>query len=124
LAIAVVGMAPGESKTERLTHGWGFGPYREDLTADVAEQSFQALGMTPYVRLDSTVRHDSGQLVPVVVTGVASGRVKLDANHRLAGKTVLLSIELIGIAKLASSGINGFHGHDRSLGDGRPFGMA
>ena len=117
LEAAVVGMAPGESKEEHLTHEWGFGPYRDDLTAEVTEQGFQALAITPYVGLELTIRHESGRLVPVVVTDVMNGRVRLDANHRLAGKAIRLSIELIGIARPASwdvhDGMNGLNGYGK-----------
>jgi peptidylprolyl isomerase len=117
LEIAVVGMAPGESKEEHLSHEWGFGPYRDDLTAEVTEQGFQALGITPYVGLELTIRHESGRLVTVVVTDVMNGRVRLDANHRLAGKPIRLSIELIGIARPASwgvhNGMNGLNGYGK-----------
>lgn len=128
LEVAVVGMAPGESKIEHLTYEWGFGPYRDDLTAEVTEQGFQALGITPYVGLELTIRHESGQLVPVVITDIEDGRVRLDANHKLAGKTIRLSIEVIGIVKPASSGVdggaNGMNGHGKLLGGLKRFGLA
>lgn len=128
LEVAVVGMALGESKVERLTYEWGFGPYRDDLTAEVTEQGFQALGITPYVGLELTIRHESGQLVPVVITEIVDGRVRLDANHKLAGRTIRLSIEMIDIVKPASSGfshnINGLNGHGKAFGAGKRFGIA
>ena len=126
LELAVVGMAPGEAKEEQLSYEWGFGPYRDDLTAEVTEQGFQALGITPYVGLELTIRHESGRLVPVVVTAVMNGLVRLDANHRLAGKTIRLSIELLGIARPASwavyNGMNGLNGHGKIHGDVNRFG--
>ena len=40
----------------------------------------------------------SGQVIPVVIIGVGTESVTLDANHPLAGEDLIFDIELVDIA--------------------------
>jgi peptidylprolyl isomerase len=93
---AVIGMSPGESKTERVPADQGFGPYREELVVEVDRQNIPA-----DVRLEVGKRFQipdqNGQITPVSVTNVSESKVTLDANHPLARNDLVLEIQLLEI---------------------------
>jgi len=52
----------------------------------------------PEVGLKLTVQQQDGQQVPVTVVEVTEEAVTLDANHPLAGKTLVFEIEVLELA--------------------------
>lgn len=96
---AVIGMTPGESKTERIPSDLAYGPYQEALCVSVNGAMFQAEGVHPEVGMQLEVRDGNGQQIPVRVTDVSEDAVKLDANHPLAGKDLVFDITLVEIVK-------------------------
>jgi peptidylprolyl isomerase len=96
---AVIGMRPGESKTERIPSDLAYGPYQEALCVSVNGAMFQAEGVHPEVGMQLEVRDGNGQQIPVRVTDVSEHAVKLDANHPLAGKDLVFDITLVEIVK-------------------------
>ncbi|NES94451.1 MAG: peptidylprolyl isomerase [Desertifilum sp. SIO1I2] len=94
---AVVGMAPGDSKTEEIPMEKAYGPYRQDMVLQVNRQQIPA-EIAPQVGQQLQIRQPTGQLVPVMVTEVDDGQVTLDANHPLAGQTLVFDIQLVEIA--------------------------
>lgn len=93
---AVIGMRPGTLKIEKVPCELAFGPYRENLTTEVDRQKLIEDGITPYVGLELEVHHSSG-MVPILVTQIHDNRVRLDANHPLAGQDLIFEIELVEI---------------------------
>jgi peptidylprolyl isomerase len=93
---AVIGMSPGESKTERVPADQGFGPYREELVVEVDRQN-----VPPDVRLELGKRFQipdqNGQITHVSVTNVSESKVTFDANHPLARDDLIFDIELLEI---------------------------
>lgn len=94
---ALLGMSPGESKTEKIPSELAYGPYLDELTVEVDRNIFQAQEITPQVGLQLEVTGSDGRRVPLVVTEVSDAKVKLDGNHPLAGKTLIFDIELLEI---------------------------
>ena len=94
---AVIGMRPGTFKIEKVPFELAFGPYRENLTAEVDRQKLIEDGITTYVGLELEVRNSSGMVVPILVTEICDDRVRLDANHPLAGQNLIFEIELVEI---------------------------
>lgn len=92
----VVGMSPGESKTEKIPMEQAYGPYREEMVLEVDRQQMPT-DVQPEVGQQLQVRQQSGQSVPVLVTEVTQSKVRLDANHPLAGKDLVFDIELVEI---------------------------
>jgi FKBP-type peptidyl-prolyl cis-trans isomerase 2 len=93
---AVIGMSPGESKTERVPADQAFGPYREELVVEVERQH-----IPPDVRLEVgklfQIPNQNGQMTHVSVTNISESRVTFDANHPLARDDVIFDIQLLEI---------------------------
>lgn len=93
---AVIGMRPGESKTEHIESDDAYGPHREDMVLEVDRDRFPA-DMAPEVGLSLQIRRSDGFVAPAVVSEINGDRVKLDANHPLAGRDLVFEIELVDI---------------------------
>ncbi len=93
---AVVGMAPGESKSVTIPSEQAYGPYQDELVIVVDEKQMPS-DLSVEVGQQLQMRHSSGQAVPVMVTNVADSKVTLDANHPLAGKDLTFDLELVNI---------------------------
>jgi peptidylprolyl isomerase len=93
---AVVGMSPGESKTEKVTADQGFGPYREELLVDIDRQQIPA-GVELEVGRRLKVPKANGRTTEVLVTGISESKVTVDANHPLARNDLIFDIQLLEI---------------------------
>jgi peptidylprolyl isomerase len=100
---AVLGMSPGESKTEWIPNQLAYGPYQEALCLEVDRAIFAEERVTPEVGMQLEVRDLEGKAMPVQVTDVSDTNVKLDANHPLAGKDLVFDINLIEIVENSRS---------------------
>jgi peptidylprolyl isomerase len=94
---AVLGMRPGESKTERIPSHVAYGPHEDNLCIEVDRAMFLAERVTPEVGMQLEVNDSAGKTVPVRVAAVSDTSVKLDANHPLAGKDLVFDINLVEI---------------------------
>lgn len=94
---ALLGMSPGDHKTETIPSHEAYGPYQENLVAVLDTTEFLDRGITPNVGMQLEVRQPDGQKIPVLVTEVSTSQVKLDANHPLAGQDLTFEIELLEI---------------------------
>ncbi len=93
---AVIGMSPGESKTERIPSDAAYGPHRVEMVVEVNRNVVPPdLNLEVGQRLE--LQGKDGNLVPVMVSKLSDGSVTLDGNHPLAGKDVIFSIELVEI---------------------------
>jgi peptidylprolyl isomerase len=93
---ALVGMQPGETKTAHIPMDKAYGPYREDMVVTLARSQFPKtleleVGQTLEITFSDTRR------ATVTVADISEEKVTLDANHPLAGKDLVLEIELIEI---------------------------
>jgi peptidylprolyl isomerase len=93
---AVVGMAPGESKTEKIPMEQAYGPYRQEMVIQVNREQLPP-DLDPEVGLQLQIQQPNGQAIPVLVTEVTTAKVTLDANHPLAGEDLTFDIELVEI---------------------------
>ncbi|MEW5795927.1 MAG: peptidylprolyl isomerase [Candidatus Zixiibacteriota bacterium] len=92
----VRGMTPGESITVEVTPGDAYGAYHDRLLTIVKKQQFPR-DIVPRVGQQLQTEDDQGRPVNVRVTRIDGDNVTLDANHPLAGKTLVFEIELIEI---------------------------
>jgi FKBP-type peptidyl-prolyl cis-trans isomerase 2 len=95
---AVVGMAPGESKTTEIVADNAYGDYNEEMILEVERDRFPE-GLDPKIDQQLQVRQEDGQTFVVTVTEISDSSVTLDANHPLAGKDLTFDIELIEISE-------------------------
>ena len=93
---AVVGMSPGESKTEKVPADQAFGPYREELVVEIDRGRIPE-GVDPKVGKRLQVEKTDGDITEVLVTGVTESKITLDANHPLARNDLVFDIHLLEI---------------------------
>ena len=93
---ALVGMAPGQSKTEKVACEDAYGLRRDDMIVEV-ERQYIPKEITPEVGQLLEMQRSDGQTIPVRVANVAENTITLDANHPLAGKDLIFEIKLIEI---------------------------
>jgi len=89
---SVKGMEIKQKKTVELTPERAFGKRSEELIKLIPETQFHAQGIEPEVGSYITINKLRGK-----VMSIDGGRVRLDFNHPLAGKTLVYEIEVVGI---------------------------
>jgi peptidylprolyl isomerase len=93
---AVMGMEPGESKTTKINAEKAYGPHHEDLVVEVDKKNINDdVDLQIGQRLQ--IKQPDGQEFMVTVAALSDQKVKLDANHPLAGKDLNFDIDLIEI---------------------------
>jgi peptidylprolyl isomerase len=95
---AVIGMSPGQSKTETIPSEQAYGPHRSELLVEIERQHLPP-DLQPYVGQNLQMTQPNGVTVTVVVTTVSLSQVTLDANHPLAGKDLVFDITLVAIGQ-------------------------
>lgn len=94
---AVPGMKVGDKKTITIAPEDAYGE-----RSDEAIIPFPASNVPPDMKLDVgmqlTLSNEMGQPFPVVVMEIREDMIMLDANHSLAGQTLIFDIELVEIA--------------------------
>jgi len=93
----VLGMAVGDIRTIEIAPDDAYGPRHEHLMTVVQKKHFPS-NITPQIGLELQTEDDRGQTVDVRVTKIKGEDVTLDANHPLAGETLVFEIELVEIA--------------------------
>ena len=93
---AVVGMRPGQSKTVQIPTDKAYGPHREDMVVTVDRSQFPER-LEPKVGQTLEITGSDGLRTVATVADVSETRVTFDINHPLAGKELILDIQLIEI---------------------------
>jgi len=102
----VIGMRVGESKTEKIPSDSTYGPYHPELSCEVSRGWLDAQDVEPLIGLGLEVRKTDGTLVNMHITGLDGDRVTLDANHRLAGKPLMVQLDLLEILDQGGLGLH------------------
>ncbi len=87
---AVRGMKVGESKTVSIPPEEAYGPYEEKMVFEVPTKN-----LPPGVTAGTPLRDPQGNMV--LVKEIKGEKTVLDANHILAGKTLIFDIKLVSI---------------------------
>lgn len=92
---AVQGMDVGDSTTVEIPSDEAYGERRDDLELEVSKDELPdhiepELGMQLQMQ-----QQQNGKAIPVQITEITDAKVKLDANHPLAGKDLTFDIELV-----------------------------
>lgn len=93
---AVVGMAPGESRTTTIPSEQAYGPHHAERVMDV-ERHHLPQDLQPSIGQRLHMTRQDGSELTVVVTAVTEAQVTLDANHPLAGRDLIFDITLVEI---------------------------
>lgn len=93
---AVQGMAIGEGKSVTIPSSEAYGDKREDMVVDIPIENVPE-NIKPEVGMDLTLQGQNGQPMPVKVVEVDAEKIKLDANHPLAGEDLIFEIKLVEI---------------------------
>ena len=93
---AVRGMKVGETKTVTLSPEEAYGQYRDDLIVELDRSQFPE-SMTLTIGQKVPLQNSAGQQFTAVIIAIGTSTVTLDANHELAGKTLIFEIELMSI---------------------------
>jgi peptidylprolyl isomerase len=93
---AVVGLEVGEKKTVTIPAKNAYGSYDENLLIEIPKKNVPK-GIAPEVGMRLQLVNQQGQAAHVVVTEILDETVTLDANHPLAGKTLVFDLEVLEI---------------------------
>jgi len=93
----IVGMAIGETKTITIAPDDAYGPLREELVIEVKKSDIPSKINTD-VGQRLQIPQPEAQPIPVVITEVKDETITLNANHPLAGKTLIFDVELVEIS--------------------------
>lgn len=93
---AVVGLQVGEKKTVTIPDKDAYGSYDENLLIEIPKKNVPE-GIIPEVGMRLQLVNQQGQAAHVVVTEILDETVRLDANHPLAGKTLVFDLEVLEI---------------------------
>ncbi len=93
---AVIGLQAGEKKTVTVSAEDAYGIFDENLLIEIPKKNVPE-GVTPEVGMRLQLVNQQGQAAHVVVTEILDKTVRLDANHPLAGKTLVFDLEVLEI---------------------------
>ena len=91
---AILGMTEGETKTVSIPPDEGYGPYSDELIAEV-QRSILPADLEPEVGMELEAKAEDGTVTVVTITEVTDDTVTLDANHELAGEELVFEIKLM-----------------------------
>ena len=93
---AVTGLSPGESVTATIPNAEAYGPYQEEMVAEIEKQNIPAdFELEVGQRLQMQV--PNGEAMSVTITDIKGDMVTLDGNHPLAGQDLTFELELVEI---------------------------
>ena len=92
----VVGMKVGDKKVVVINAEEGYGQRSEEAMIEFPKENVPA-EMNLEVGLSLTLQDQEGRPFPVTVTEIREDAVVLDANHFLAGKTLVFDIEMVEV---------------------------
>lgn len=95
LEAALVGKTIGDEVSVTLSPEEGFGPHDPDLTfTDDLENVPEELR---FIGAELEAKNADGESMKFIVTNIADRELTVDANHPMAGKTVVFKVKVIEI---------------------------
>lgn len=91
----ILGMNPGESKTEKIAADDAYGPHRKEMEVEVPREEIPP-NMEPKVGALYQLQAN-GQTFRVRVTSISETSVVMDGNHPLAGQDLTFEVSLVEI---------------------------
>lgn len=93
---AVLGMELGETKTVTIQPEEAYGAKSEEMIVEIPREEFGA-DFTADLGEKLLIQLGDGNEIPVEITEINDKIVKLDANHPLAGKTLVFTINVVEV---------------------------
>jgi FKBP-type peptidyl-prolyl cis-trans isomerase 2 len=93
---AVVGMQVGDNKKIRLEEDEAYGPYNEEMIIDADPSQFDE-GLDPQVGQQFQTQTQDGTPLLLTVIDKDEEKIKLDANHPMAGKALNFDLEIVEV---------------------------
>ena len=93
---AVAGLEVGESVETTIAPENAYGFHRDDLMLEFGKEQFPP-EMSPEVGMQVQLSGPQGQVIPATITAINQQSVTLDANHQLAGQTLIFDIKLLEV---------------------------
>ncbi|MBJ6726128.1 FKBP-type peptidyl-prolyl cis-trans isomerase [Geomesophilobacter sediminis] len=93
---ALIGMAPGESKTVVIPAEDAFGEYDEEEVFTILRSQLTG-DLVPEVGMELELTGEDDEPVEVTVVEVNEDSITVDANHPLAGEDITYTFELVEI---------------------------
>lgn len=94
---AVKDMEVGKEETISIPSKEAYGPYRDELVIEIKPDQLPE-DLNPVVGDRLRVKRKDGGTADVTVTDVTPEKVSLDANHPLAGKTLVFDMEVVDVS--------------------------
>jgi peptidylprolyl isomerase len=94
---AIIGMGVGDTKTITVQPEEAYGPSRKELIMDIKKTDLPE-DITPAIGKQLQIRQKDGNPIEITITDMDEDTVTLDANHPLAGNTLVFEVELVEIA--------------------------
>jgi FKBP-type peptidyl-prolyl cis-trans isomerase 2 len=91
----ILGLAPGDKKTIEVSAVEAYGEYRDELLVTVPKSNAPQ-GVQVGQSLQANM--ENGEMVTFMVREINDDNVIVDANHPLAGQTLLFDIEILEVA--------------------------
>lgn len=92
----VTGMEINESKTITIPMDEAYGPHREEMVLNIPRDQFPP-DIEPKIGQQLQLSQADGKTMIAIVTQLSESNVTTDANHPLAGETLIFDIQLIEI---------------------------
>jgi len=93
----IIDMEVGDTKLITISPEEGYGERREELVVKVMKDEFPD-HISPAVGQQLQIKQGEGDVLNMNITALDEESVTLDANHPLAGHTLLFDVELMEIA--------------------------
>lgn len=92
----VIGLSVGEKKTIVIPCAEAYGEYSDEAVFSIGKENLPE-GMEPKPGQELQMVSPEGQVFQVIILEVSGDKIKLDANHPLAGKELTFELELVSI---------------------------
>lgn len=92
----IIGMSVGQQKKVVVPPSQGYGERNEKRMVRIDQSRLE--GHQPRVGMHMQVELSDGRLAIATITAIENGKVTLDLNHPLAGRTLTFDIRLLEIA--------------------------
>ncbi len=94
----LMGLNAGEKHRFMLSPEEAYGPYQEDLVFMLSRQQLMDDGEDIAPGQNLTLITPEGESLMVVVLEVTESTIKVDANHPLAGQSLIYEVEVLNVA--------------------------